>query len=297
MRHIYTPLRYPGGKGKLAPFIKNIFRHNMLCDGIYIEPYAGGSAVALTLLLEGFAWNVIINDIDKRVYAFWWSILNETDGLLRMIYNSDVNIKIWEKQKLIHQDIENHSLLEIGFATFFLNRTNRSGILQAGVIGGKDQTGPYKINARYNKKELCNRIELIAQYKNRIQLYNNDAIKFIHTISETLPEKSLIYLDPPYFNKGKTLYKNSYNEDDHKLVAKAVRSIKTPWIVTYDNVREIRELYSEENQVEFNISYSANKERHRGSEIMFYSKNIILPSMPYTRRSDYNNFTYSTFNL
>lgn len=286
MRHIYTPLRYPGGKGKLAPFIKNIFRHNMLCDGTYIEPYAGGSAVALTLLLEGLAWNIVINDIDERVYAFWWCVLNDTENLLRMISDTNVNIKTWEKQKEIHKDIEKYSTLEIGFATFFLNRSNRSGILQAGVIGGKNQNGPYKIDARYNKKELCERINLIAQYKNRIQLYNLDAIDLIDKMSKNIAEKSLFYFDPPYFNKGKMLYRNSYNLEDHRIVAKKITSLKTPWLVTYDNAPEIKELYATENQIEFDISYSAHKERLRGTEIMFYSKDLILPSSPYTRQQD-----------
>lgn len=286
MRHIYTPLRYPGGKGKLAPFIKNIFRHNMLCDGTYVEPYAGGSAVALALLLEGFAWNIVINDIDERVYAFWWSVLNDTENLSRMIFDTDVNMETWEHQKEIHQSTNEYSLIEIGFATFFLNRTNRSGILQAGVIGGKKQTGPYKINARYNKKDLCNRISLIAQYKNRIQLFNIDAIALIDILAGKLSEKSLFYFDPPYFNKGKMLYRNSYDLDDHKMIAKKIKSLDTPWVVTYDNVSEIRDLYAGEKQIEFDIAYSAHKERLRGAEVMFYSKSLLLPSAPYTRKSD-----------
>jgi DNA adenine methylase len=283
---IYTPLRYPGGKGKLAPFIKNIFRHNKLCGGTYIEPYAGGAAVALTLLLENFASHIIINDIDYRVYAFWWSVLNETERLCQMITDVNVDMHTWEQQKNIHKNIDNYSIVEVGFATFFLNRTNHSGILQGGVIGGKQQTGNYKIDARFNKDNLRSRAELISQHKNKISIYNIDALDLIDKISGSISGKSLFYFDPPYFGKGKMLYRNSYKIDDHKDVSRKIKSLNTPWIVTYDDVKDILSLYSENMHTKFDISYSAYNERLRGSEVMFYSDNLTLPSNPYTRKLD-----------
>lgn len=278
----YTPLRYPGGKGKLAPFIKKLFRHNNLCDGTYVEPYAGGSSVALTLLLEGYAWEIVINDIDELIYAFWKSVLDETETISRKIHDTPVNMNVWYKQKQVHHHPEQYSITDVGFATFFLNRTNRSGILQAGVIGGKNQDGPFKIDARFNKKDMLERIKLIAKYKNRIKLYNQDASKIIKTIIPKLPSKSLIYFDPPYFNKGKSLYKNYYVLGDHANIAALIRALPYPWIVTYDNVPEIKKLYKGEAYAEYDISYSAHIKRCRGSEVMFY-KNIELPQAPYTR--------------
>lgn len=278
----YTPLRYPGGKGKLAPFIKKLFRHNNLCDGTYVEPYAGGSSVALTLLLEGYAWEIVINDIDELIYAFWKSVLDETETISRKIHDTPVNMNVWYKQKQVHLHPEQYSITDVGFATFFLNRTNRSGILQAGVIGGKNQDGPFKIDARFNKKDMLERIKLIAKYKNRIKLYNQDASKIIKTIIPKLPSKSLIYFDPPYFNKGKSLYKNYYVLSDHANIASLIRVLPYPWIVTYDNVPEIKKLYKGEAYAEYDISYSAHIKRCRGSEVMFY-KNIELPQAPYTR--------------
>lgn len=280
--HSYTPLRYPGGKGKLAPFIKQLFRHNDLCDGTYVEPYAGGSSVALTLLLEGYAWEVVINDIDELIYAFWKSVLDDTETISRKIHDTPVNMKVWYKQKQVHLHPEQYSITDVGFATFFLNRTNRSGILQAGVIGGKNQNGPFKMDARFNKKDMLERIKLIAKYKNRIKLFNQDASKIIKTIIPKLPLKSLIYFDPPYFNKGKSLYKNYYLLSDHANIAALIRALPYPWIVTYDNVPEIKKLYKGEAYVEYDISYSAHISRIRGSEVMFYD-NLELPSAPYTR--------------
>jgi DNA adenine methylase len=281
----FSPLRYPGGKGKLAPFIKQLFKHNNLCDGTYVEPYAGGAAVALTLLLEGYAWEIVINDIDPLVFAFWWTVVNDTEYLCRKIKDTPVNMRQWRKQKEVHSCHLEHSLSEVGFATFFLNRTNRSGILQAGVIGGKKQTGPYKLNARYNKKDLINRIKLIAKYRGRIKIYNLDALELLDVLTPSIPQKSLLYFDPPYFNKGKLLYKNYYTPDDHARIASRIRSLPFPWIVTYDNVPEIQELYDGTTQAEFSVSYSAHLDRPRGKEIMFYS-NLNLHSAPYTRKRE-----------
>lgn len=284
--HFFTPLRYPGGKGKLAGFLKQAFIYNGLSDGTYVEPYAGGAAVALTLLLEGYAWEVVINDLDELVYAFWWAVLNDADNLSKKIYDTPVSMDTWRKQKDIHSHHKDHSLTDVGFATFFLNRTNRSGILQGGVIGGKNQDGPFKMDARFNKKNLIDRIDLIAKYKGRIHLYNKDALYLISELVPELPPKSLIYFDPPYYKKGKSLYKNYYTPDDHGKIAKLIRSLHIPWIVTYDNVPEIKELYDEEASEEFDISYSAHMSRPRGCEIMFY-KNLRLPSKPYARKSSH----------
>lgn len=252
---------------------------------MYIEPYAGGAAVALTLLLEEYAWEIVINDIDPLVYAFWWSVLNDTEVLLRKIKDTPVTMHTWREQKRVHENPKLHSNTEVGFATFFLNRTNYSGILKGGVIGGKKQDGPYKLDARFNKEDLLERINLIARYSGRIKLFNLDAWNLIVTLKPKLPPKCLLYFDPPYFNKGKLLYSNFYTPADHSRMASLIRTLPFRWIVTYDNVPEIREIYSGETFEEFDIGYSAYIERPRGSEIMFYH-DLDLPSAPYTRKSN-----------
>ena len=280
----FTPLRYPGGKGKLANFVKRLFEYNNLNDGTYVEPYACGAAVALSLLLEGYAWRVVINDLDPCVHAFWWAALNDTETLLRKITDTPVNMDIWHTQKSVIANAKDFSTTEIGFATFFLNRTNRSGILEAGVIGGKGQTGNYPIHARFNKTDLLKRFELIALYRSRISLYNIDAHDLIKTVIPAITGKCLVYFDPPYFNKGKLLYRNCYTPRDHAIIAAAIRRLDIPWMVTYDNVPEIAHLYAGEHSAPFDICYSAHMDRERGSEIMFY-KNLLLPCAPYTRKA------------
>ena len=206
-----SPLRYPGGKLKVVDFIKRLFEVNDLCDGTYIEPYAGGASVALTLLYSEYAHQIRINDIDRSIYAFWYSVLNDTDSLCRMIRDTKVNMEEWHRQKDVQIRKEGVDLLDLGFSTFFLNRTNRSGIISAGVIGGKNQTGRFKIDARYNKSDLIKRIENVAEYSDRIELTNLDAVELIRSM-RVPNKKALCYLDPPYYVKGQDLYLNYYND-------------------------------------------------------------------------------------
>lgn len=271
-----TPLRYPGGKGKLSNFMLNVIEVNNLSPIHYAEPYAGGAGLALKLLDLNVAERIILNDINLSVYAFWHSVLNNADTLCSMIHNTPVTMDEWYKQKEIINNTNNYDLLTIGFSTFFLNRTNRSGILKGGVIGGKNQDGEWKLDARYNKNDLISRIKNIHAEKDRIELFNLDAIEFINNVVIRLPENSLTYLDPPYYVKGKGLYINHYNHEDHVNVAKVVQSdIKTPWIVSYDNTPEIRNMYKTQSLM-YGINYSA-QDRYKGSEAMFFSELLEIP--------------------
>jgi len=275
MKRFVSPLRYPGGKLKVVDYIKRLFEVNDLCDGTYIEPYAGGASVALSLLFSEYAQKIQINDIDKSIYAFWFSVLNETEALCRLIYDIPVNMETWNKQRQIQMHKEELDLLEIGFSTFFLNRTNRSGILKAGVIGGKEQTGKYKIDARYNKLSLIHRIESVAEYADRITLSNVDALDIIkNPISKE--EKTICYLDPPYFVKGPDLYHNSYTNEDHRLIAETISHYPNKWIISYDADPFVKDLYKQYRTAEYYLSYSAGNPA-KGKEIMVYSNNIIIP--------------------
>lgn len=274
----YSPLRYPGGKGKIANFIKQIFEKNILMDGVYVEPYAGGASIALALLFEEYASKIIINDFDRSIYAFWHSALNETEKFCKLIDKTPVTIESWQEQKKIQQSKESATLLKLGFSTFFLNRTNRSGIIKAGVIGGNNQEGNYKIDARFNKAVLKNRILKIAQFKDRIELYNLDAIELIKKIRTTLPNKTLIYFDPPYYLKGKDLYVNHYKHEDHILVSEMINGLNEhKWLVSYDSTIEIKNMYKSKNQIEYILNYSAVNAT-MGKEVMFYHKDIFIPN-------------------
>lgn len=273
-----TPLRYPGGKRKLTNFIKLIIHYNELLDGEYFEPYAGGASVALALLFNEYVRHIHINDIDHSVYAFWYSVLNESESLCRLINDTPVTMNEWYRQKQIQND-SSAELLELGFSTFFLNRTNRSGIISGGVIGGKKQNGKWKLDARYNKTDLIYRILKIARYKKRIHLYNMDASYFLNKVLCSDSQCAMIYLDPPYFIKGQQLlYTSYYGPNDHESVAKLVHSLKHPWIVSYDDVSEIRFLYKSFRHISYGLNYSAQN-RYRGKEIMFFSEKLNIPEI------------------
>ncbi|WP_422000668.1 DNA adenine methylase [Reyranella sp.] len=275
----FTPLRYPGGKAKLAAYVKQLIRDNKLDDGEYIEPYAGGAGIALELLLQEYVSLVRINDVSHHVYSFWKSVLNDTDELCRRVKNTRLSIASWKRQKKIFNNPKDHDYLTVGFATFFLNRTNRSGILNGGVIGGLDQTGPWKIDARYNADELIFRIESIAKMKSRIKLTHSDAVAFLKHGLPKWPEKALIYLDPPYFEQGRELYYDYYKAEDHAAVASVVTKMKARhWIVSYDNVPEIRKLYAGFRRLSYNVRYTA-RERYEGKEVMFFSDKLSVPNL------------------
>lgn len=272
MANFNTPLRYPGGKGKFAPFVKGLMKINDL-DGDYLEPYAGGAGVALDLLFNNHCRNIHINDLDPAIFNFWRSVTVDTESFLKKIHDTCVTMDEWYRQKNILENPENHTQLEHGFSTFFLNRTNRSGILKGGVIGGKAQSGEYTLDARFNKEELKRRIERIGKYAAQIHVYNEDAFELLKRVDHILPCNSLVYLDPPYYVKGQGLYRNFYTHDDHVLIRKTLDNVKTNWIVSYDNCLEIKEIYNGYRLDTYALNYSAYS-KTKGSEVMIYGPTI-----------------------
>lgn len=266
-----SPLRYPGGKYKLYRFISKLVETNNCST--YIEPFAGGAALTFALLFNGVVKRVIINDYDYSIYCFWESVLHRTDEFIRLIQKTPVTLEEWHKQKLIRENVFDYDPLVVGMSTFFLNRVNRSGIIdKAGPIGGLQQNGNYLIDCRYNKEDLISRILEISKYREGIKLCNMDAMDFIES-EITATRKSFTFFDPPYYNKGRGLYTNFYTHGDHENLAKMIcETMRTrKWIVTYDTASEIKNLYSRFDSITFNLSYTL-QEKKNGSEFMFFSK-------------------------
>lgn len=269
-----SPLRYPGGKRQVTNFIKLLMLRNDLVGSEYVEPYAGGASVALSLLFEEYADHVHINDLDRSIFCFWKAVLEQPDELCRRIADTPVTIDEWQRQRAIQDDPDAEEI-EIGFSTFFLNRTSRSGIIRGGIIGGLDQTGKWKIDARFNRTELIRRVQRIARHSARITVTSIDAADYVTTQLPQI-EQPFLYLDPPYYVKGQGLYQNFYRHDDHAQVAKLVRELEIPWLVSYDSAPEIIEMYSGFDHLAYDLSYSAAK-RYRGAESMFFGAGVERP--------------------
>jgi DNA adenine methylase len=269
-----SPLRYPGGKGKVSNYMKLMFLENGLIGHDYVEPFAGGASVALSLLFEEYASHVHINDINRSVYAFWDAVLTQTEQLSQRILDTAVTKDEWDRQKAV-QASETPDSLDLAFSTFFLNR---SGIIEGGIIGGKDQDGPWKLDARYNKADLILRIQKIARYSSRITLTRLDAAEYLRTVLPDLPATTFVYLDPPYYVKGQGLYEHFYGDEDHAEIAGLARNLDQPWLVSYDAAPRVLELYAGLEQITYGLCYSA-QDRYRGAEVMVFAPRLTRPDV------------------
>lgn len=278
---IYSPLRYPGGKGKLAPFMKVLIEKTGHKGGTYIEPFAGGAGIALDLLENDIVSRIVINDLDKGIYSFWRAILSETDRFVEAVHEVPLSVEEWKKQREILLRADNKYSFELGFSTFYLNRTNRSGIINGGMIGGLEQNGVWKLDARFNKDNLINRILKIAKKKECIHLYNKDVASLIKNYLPKYEKDAFVYFDPPYFKKGKQLYLNFFNEQDHVRIEKMIReSVNCDWVITYDDVPEIANIYVNHELRRFDLNYSVAQKR-KASEIIIFSNGDMIPDERY----------------
>ena len=282
MGYTQSPLRYPGGKSSFSRLLAKFIELNKLQDGVYVEPYVGGAGAGLNLLFSEYVNSLIINDADRFIYLFWKCILFDTEKFAKLINDTPISIDEWQKRRQILKSPQSSSDLEIAFSAFYLNRCNRSGILYAGPIGGQSQAGEWRLDARFNKKSLVKKIEKIALYSSRISIYNLDAIEFIQKVVLLLAvpnNRLLVYLDPPYYSNGDQLYLNYYKKGDHVKLAEFInRQCAFKWIVSYDDVPQIRQLYGERAINVVSLNYFAHSAKI-GSEVIIYCPNCVLPDI------------------
>ncbi|MDR1690835.1 MAG: DNA adenine methylase [Candidatus Methanoplasma sp.] len=274
-----TPLRYPGGKGKLTSYFERVLEENDI-DGTYIEPYAGGAGIALNLLLNEKISEIVINDYDPSIYAFWKVLKEYPEDLIDKIKEVPVTVEEWDRQRTIQSNKQVAGLFQLGFSTFFLNRTNRSGVISGGVIGGREQTGPYRIDARFNKTDLIRRIKKINGLSDRITVLGLDANKLLKHILPRYDEAdTLVYIDPPYYEKGNLLYMNYYVHSDHEDLEKTISGLKHRWILSYDDSPDIRSIYGGRVPLKFELNYSSYESR-KGAEVFYTADDLLTPSGP-----------------
>ncbi len=272
-----SPLRYPGGKFKLSRLVEFIIKKAGNKCTTYIEPFAGGAAIAIDLLLRNVVTNIVINDLDRNIYSFWKACVEDTDNFIDRIYSTQVNLDVWKKQREIYRGGGDKYSLDLAFATFFLNRTNHSGILSSGPIGGMTQT-KWKLGVRYSKDLLIRKIRSIGERRRDIKVYNRDVFSLIRNQINVYGESALIYFDPPYYVRGSELYKNFFTEKMHGKLSNSIdKNVTSPWIVSYDDVPEICRLYESFPAKHFHLGYSlANN--GKGKEVMFFKEEQLMPS-------------------
>lgn len=270
-----SPLRYPGGKWRLANYFERLIYLNSLSRCRYVEPYAGGASLALSLLIDEHVSEIYLNDLDPAIHAFWHSVIKCTDDFVQLIEAASVTPEEWAKQRTLYGEGLSVGKLTLGFATFFLNRTNHSGILNGGMIGGKSQQGRWRIDARFNKAELIRRIKRIGSLGGSIHLSQLDALHFLKRLN--LKSASLIYLDPPYYVAGRNLYMNAYRPNDHLAVRECVGNLSAPWVVSYDDIWQIRRLYRGEKSRKLELLHTARSSRI-GKEVLFFASDLKIPA-------------------
>lgn len=273
-----TPLRYPGGKQKLTPFLLELLQANNLIGCEYVEPYAGGAGAAIELLLNKNVSKIHLNDCSKPIYSFWKALLNHPEDFCRKISKVSLTIKEWQKQRDVLRHADEHDVFELGFATFYLNRCNRSGVLSAGVIGGLEQTGEWKIDARFPRASLINRVEAIAHRKKSIKITNQDAEKYISSNLRDLSADTFVYYDPPYYEKARGLYLNSYDHDAHERIAKRIQQRTAKyWVLSYDAAPQILQHYTARRQFTYDLQYNAAT-AYKGREVFIFADKVKLPN-------------------
>ena len=276
MPSTYSPLRYPGGKTKFYDYVRELLRCNNMLGETYMEPFAGGAGLALKLLLNNDVKRIIINDYDTAIYSFWHSILYETDAFCELINTTPVTTEEWKKQREIYMNHNGDISLDVGFSTFFLNRTNVSGVIKGGIIGGQEQQGAYKIDARYNGQNLISKIRNIAEKRDQIVLLNQDAKELLQPQQLRRYYKTFINLDPPYVKKGAQLYKNAFTEADHRELSELISNCNRKWIVTYDICPLVADLYRDVRSSGLDVSGGVRMSK-KAQEYIFFSDNLELP--------------------
>lgn len=258
-----SPFRYPGGKAFLYKYL--IGRLELVEEGDrhYVEPFCGGAGAAVILLKTGVVQHLHLNDADPRVYAAWQAMLHETDRFVEAIHNTVVDLPTWYSARQTISNPREYSF-ELGFATFLLNRTSRSGIISgAGPIGGYDQNGNWKIDARFSRQALADRVTWLGSRRDGISLTQEDALTFLSRSSARLPlRQTLFFVDPPYVMAGGRLYLNAMNEGKHIALSDMLQDGTLPhWVLTYDDHPLIRTLYAKQHIEDLSVTYSLQSKR------------------------------------
>jgi len=272
-----SPLRYPGGKAKMGPFLERLIECQLKRPTVYAEPFAGGAGAAFHLLAQGTVKRIALNDLNDGIAAFWSAVFFETERLVAAVETAQPSLRAWYQQREIYLD-DRAEPFDRGFATFFLNRTNRSGILGARPIGGMDQVGTWKIDARFNRTKLVDRINYLATFRSKVSVSQLNGEDFLRKLDADRAT-TLFYVDPPYLKQGEDLYLANMTYRDHLDLARTLQRLKSPWVLTYDHDDRIPdELYAGLPCATFFVSHTAARQ-HIGKEYLVVPRSVRVDTL------------------
>ena len=271
-----NPLRYPGSKASFASSVGAFVTACGYTGFEIVEPFAGSASVSIDLVSSGVCSKAILIERDPLLYAFWSAVFFDTRRLCNRINKLSIDLGTWHDLRplLAINSPDEYELIDLAVAGLFFNRTNFSGVLHAGPIGGQQQKSVYKVNCRFNKDDLIARIRAIAKLQNRVEVIFSDALGFLETQKEAVNQNRFYYVDPPYFVQGEKLYRYSFELSQHKQLAKVLSELKAPWLLSYDRHPVIEMLYERYASSGFKFKYSS---KIRKVEREFLVTNIKLP--------------------
>ncbi|MHC1760569.1 MAG: DNA adenine methylase [Negativicutes bacterium] len=282
-----SPLRYPGSKAALVDYVVDVIAHNHLTVNHFVEPYAGSSIVSLQLLKNNCIGSATILEKDILVYAFWESVFSHTNEILTRLDTLPITIDTWKAFLPYRQaqTLNEYPIVDMGLAGLFYNRTNFSGILKANPLGGINQSSTYKIDCRFNRQKIMTLIADIAAYRNQVTVLYGDAMDFlIHGYELVLHNNHFLYIDPPYYEKGRSLYRHWYTHEEHMKLARFLTHCNTPWLASYDNHEAIRMAYHQNNLGERYFDYTISK--YRKTPELLISNQEIPPDAEHLQLED-----------
>lgn len=247
LRKRVSPLRYPGGKSHVIDQLFERMQDENL--DTFVEVFAGGASLGLSLLDAGIIKKLVLNDIDPLVYSFWKTVLDDPAPILEKLRGPSPTLEdFWAAKRFAagYTAFEAARCADAAWSFFFLNRTCYSGIIKAHPLGGKHDGGE-KFLSRWNPPALEKRILRVHSLRGNIELHAIDCCELLESIAYWYPAATL-FVDPPYVAKGDALYTSSFAEEDHRRLAEMLNALYTGFggpdiIITYDDTPLIRELY------------------------------------------------------
>lgn len=223
---------------------------------LFVEPFAGGGIVSLTVAFEGFADHVILVELDPDVAAVWKAITGPNFRKL-----SDRICRFDVTKENVQRELSQTStdIGDIAFRTILKNRMYHGGILAPGSSLIKHGENGKGLRSRWYPKTLADRINAIGDIRERFTVVEGDGIAEIR--KHYRKQKAVFFIDPPYTAAGKKAGKRLYrhNELDHADLFNATKRIKGNFLMTYDDAEGVRKLAVERG---FDLELVAMKNTH-----------------------------------